>query len=192
MKRQRILSLCLWGILLALLLAACGGQAEEQSSTPPEVTDSQIEESPENELSFDLPEDYEETAKELATTFTLQWALAYRSHESDILKEVLDDYDDMIHEVRENIVTSWNNSAVRSIPQYISGPTVSTVMVQDNYIENDAVHLTVKVYLTGTVQLFNNNTMMYEAPRGTNDRATYEMCYDSTGWQFKHASLNLG
>ena len=152
-------------LLLALSFAACSGQADKQNAAD-DNNNKEVEESPEGTgLSFDLPEDYEETAKQLATTFTLQWALAYRSHESDVLKEVLDDYNDMIHEVRQDIVDTWNNSAVSSISRYASGPTVSSVMVQDNYIEDDAVHLTVKVYLTGTSQSFSGNTMMYGTPK---------------------------
>lgn len=178
-----------------LILAMCSGCATNQQ--PDEYSNSESEQqlTEETGLDFDLPEDYEETAKQLATDFTVQWAFAYRSNDGTILQTLLDDYSGMIDNAYDNIVNAWNNGHdgyANAWWTYVSGPTVSSVMIKDNQIENNAVHLTVEVSLMGTAQMY---TTLYwgttGSPKSVNDRGTYEMTYDSDGWHFETAKLKL-
>lgn len=147
-----------------------------------------------------MPVNYEETAKQLASDFTIQWAFAYRSNNNKLLETLLDDYDSMIRdpntaEPRNSIVSAWNNdhsSYAYYWYTYVSGPTVSSVMAKDNYVEGNAVYLTIDVSLIGTIQRYStNDRSLHGSPRSVNDRATYEMYYDSDGWHFETANLRL-
>lgn len=188
----KVILITLSVVLTLIMCAACSTQQSNNASDN-KTGQSSTEESG---LDFDLPEDYEETAKQFASNFTVQWALAYRSNEGHIILErLLDDYADMIDGPRNDIVTAWNNSQKTGANAwyiYVSGPTVSSVMVKDNKIENNAVHLTIDVSLMGTAQLYST---LYWGTTGesksVSDQGTYEVSYDTDGWHFNSAKLKL-
>ena len=196
LKQSQIKKFIFDVFLAVLIFAMCSGCATNQQPDEYSNNESEQQSTEETESDFELPEDYEETAKQLASNFTIQWALAYRSNEGNVILEtLLDDYSDMIGSLRNDIVTDWNSSHKNGANAwyiYVSGPTVSSVIVKDNQIENDAVHLTVNVSLMGTAQLY---TTVYWGttgdPKSVSDHGTYEMSYDSNGWHFETVHLKL-
>lgn len=178
--------------LCLFLLAGCGTPIEEGQEIESELDSEEAAFTEETEPSFEPPEDYEETAKQLASDFTIQWAFAYRSNNAEILKALLTNYDNMIAGPYGDIVAAWNNDHSgygNAWYTYVSGPTVSTVIIQNNQIDADSVHLTVEVSLIGSVEL--NSSTMRQIPKSVNDRATYDISYDSDGWHFESAYLRL-
>lgn len=193
MKKLSILRLCMISFL-TLFLVAC----DKQAGTPP-VADNEVEQELPGaaELNFDLPEDYEEAAKDFATDFTLNWAKAYRGGKGWLLQAVLDKYNNIIDQPTpyNDIVLAWNNSHnlhANVYPLFVAGPTVSSVTLSDKYIESNAVRLTVVVTTTGTIQRYSEVVWDYTGyPINVTDTGTYEMYYNATGWHCNAANLSL-